>query len=99
MRKQLKFVGFCKWLENEINLHLKEYGDESFIHPHEIVGCMYGQLSKLSEAADKCIYSTYNLPNFVERCRKLLMAAVIAYESSRCFGGEVVFVEDEDSVV
>ena len=43
-------------LSNSVEGHFTNYGDGIFCHPHEIVGCMYGQLIKLSQAADASIY-------------------------------------------
>lgn len=64
----------------QLPAHLQDYGDGIFLHPHEIVGCMYGQVKKLSEAADASIYSG-NLKDFRERCRKTLMAMIVAIVS------------------
>lgn len=61
--------------------HLRQYGDGIFMHPQEIVGCMYGQVNKLSAAADATLYDG-NLSDFRERCRKTLWAAVIALVST-----------------
>lgn len=63
-----------------IEQHIRDYGDGIFIHPHEIVGCMTGQLKKLSEAADDSMY-TPELQNFRHRCYKTLMAMVVALVS------------------
>jgi hypothetical protein len=56
--------------------HFAEYGDGIFMHPHEIVGCMFGQQIKLSTAADASIYSG-DMKEFRERCMKTFMAMVI----------------------
>jgi hypothetical protein len=53
--------------------HFRDYGDGIFCHPHEIVGCMFGQQMKLSTAADESIY-TGDLEAFRERCMKTLFA-------------------------
>jgi len=53
--------------------HFKDFGDGIFMHPHEVVGCMFGQQLKLSAAADASIY-TGDLTEFRERCMKTLFA-------------------------
>ena len=54
--------------------HLQNYGDGIFTHPHEVVGCMFGQLNKLSASADESIYpEVENLQPFRKRCMKLVM--------------------------
>ena len=60
-------------LRDLLTNHLGTVGDGSFMHPHEIVGCMHGQLHKLSVAADATLYSD-NLDDFEERCMKTLLA-------------------------
>ena len=63
-----------------ISHHLNKYGDGIFMHPHELVGCMYGQLMKLSVVADDSIYHG-ELKDFEERCRKTLLAMIIGTAS------------------
>ena len=60
--------------------HFENYGDGVFLHPHEIVGCMFGQQMKLSKAADESIY-TGDLTDFQERCMKTLLAMIMATAS------------------
>ncbi len=60
-------------LRNRAESHFKDYGDGIFMHPHEVVGCMFGQQLKLSAAADASIYSG-ELTDFRERCMKTLFA-------------------------
>ena len=60
-------------VENRAEQHFREYGDGIFCHPHEVVGCMLGQLIKLSIAADASIY-TGDLADFRKRCVKTLFA-------------------------
>jgi hypothetical protein len=59
--------------------HADQYGRGIFIHPHEVVGCMTGQLRKLSEAADASIYkSAFDEPfaDFSERVQKMLIPLI-----------------------
>jgi len=58
-----------------IEHHFANYGNGIFTHPHEIVGCMFGQQLKLSAAADASIY-TGELADFEERCYKTLLAMI-----------------------
>ena len=60
--------------------HFEAYGAGIFTHPHEIVGCMYGQLMKLSAAGDESIYSG-DLYKFRTRCVKTLMAMFVGLAS------------------
>lgn len=60
-------------VEQRASDHFRDFGNGIFTHPHEIVGCMYGQLMKLSAAADESIY-TGDLDDFRERCMKTLFA-------------------------
>lgn len=77
IRPKLNLLGFGDWMQCQLEEHVKEYGDGIFLHPEEAVGCMYGQLRKLSESADTSLLA------FKERCRKTLMGAAVAYESAR----------------
>lgn len=79
MRQQLTLQDVDVLLESvrsRTPIHLQSYGAGIFTHPHEIVGCMYGQLMKLSTAADASIY-TGDLTEFKERCMKTLMAIIV----------------------
>jgi hypothetical protein len=79
MRKKITADDAKDFIEDisiRIPSHLENYGDGIFTHPHEIVGCMYGQLMKLSKAADESIY-TGDLDEFKERCMKTLMAMIV----------------------
>ena len=67
-------------IDSSVEDHLENYGEGIFTHPHEITGCMYGQLRKLSIAADESIYSG-ELDDFKERCRKTMMAILMAMAS------------------
>ena len=69
-----------KELEIGAEHHLKNYGDGIFCHPHEIVGCMYGQQMKLSKAADESIYSG-ELKEFRARCSKTIYAMLVGMAS------------------
>lgn len=60
--------------------HFKNYGAGIFTHPHEIVGCMFGQQLKLSQAADESIYDG-ELQKFRTRCVKTLMAMFVGLAS------------------
>lgn len=60
-------------VEDHAEQHFRNYGDGIFCHPHEVVGCMFGQQMKLSTAADASIY-TGDLTDFRERCMKTLFA-------------------------
>jgi len=60
--------------------HFEAYGSGIFTHPHEIVGCMTGQLYKLSAAADESIYDG-ELQKFRTRCVKTLMAIFVGLAS------------------
>lgn len=60
-------------LKSRAAYHFENYGDGIFMHPHEVVGCMFGQQLKLSAAADASIY-TGDLKEFRERCVKTLFA-------------------------
>lgn len=62
-------------LRDRIEHHFENYGDGIFMHPHEIVGCTYGQQLKLSAAADATIYDG-DLDEFEERVYKFLLALV-----------------------
>lgn len=62
-----------KELRARAESHFQNYGDGIFMHPHEVVGCMFGQQLKLSAAADASIY-TGDLKEFRERCVKTLFA-------------------------
>ena len=67
-------------VQSRVDKHLKNYGDGIFIHPHEIVGCMFGQMNKLSAAADASLYNG-DLTDFRERCIKTLFAILIGLTS------------------
>jgi hypothetical protein len=67
-------------IRDRIENHFKDYGDGIFTHPHEIVGCMFGQQMKLSTAADASIYSG-DLTEFKERCMKTLLAMLVSTAS------------------
>lgn len=69
-----------KMIRARIVTHLEKYGDGIFMHPHELVGCMYGQQMKLSTAADASIYNG-ELNDFEERCRKTLLTMVVGTAS------------------
>jgi hypothetical protein len=69
-----------KMIRTRIEVHLEKYGDGIFMHPHELVGCMYGQQMKLSAAADASIYDG-KLNDFEERCSKMLLAMVVGTAS------------------
>jgi len=56
--------------------HFEDYGAGIFYHTHEIVGCMFGQIKKLSEAADESIHDG-DLTKFRERCMKTLIAIYV----------------------
>lgn len=60
--------------------HFEAYGAGIFTHPHEIVGCMFGQQMKLSAAADESIYDG-ELQKFRTRCVKTLMAMFVGLAS------------------
>lgn len=60
--------------------HFENYGDGIFVHAHEVVGCLFGQMMKLSTAADASNYSG-DLSEFRERCLKTLLAVVVAVAS------------------
>ena len=62
---------------------LESYGNGIFVHPHEIVGCMFGQVKKLSEAADESVYSN-DLGDVRNRCFKTLWASIMALASVDC---------------
>jgi hypothetical protein len=67
-------------VRERIESHFRDYGDGIFLHPHEIVGCMFGQQMKLSTAADASIY-TGDLDAFEERCYKTLLAIIVGTTS------------------
>lgn len=64
----------CEEIKQRAETHFAEYGDGIFMHPHEIVGCMFGQQIKLSQSADASIYPDGTLDDFRERCMKTLFA-------------------------
>ena len=83
MRKQLTINDAQKILKEvseRIPEHYKNYGAGIFTHPHEIVGCMFGQQMKLSQSADTSIY-TGDLTEFRERCMKTFMAIFVGLMS------------------
>lgn len=83
MRESLKLDDVdvvLKAIRDRIEDHFKNYGDGIFTHPHEIVGCMFGQQMKLSAAADASIYSG-DLVEFKERCMKTLLAMIVSTAS------------------
>lgn len=83
MRKQLTEGDATKIIDEiagRIPSHFKDYGAGIFTHPHEIVGCMFGQQIKLSQSADASIY-TGDLTEFRERCMKTLMASFVGLAS------------------
>ena len=53
-----------------------------FVHPQEVVGCMTGQLVKLSSAADEVLYSD-DTEAFEERCVKTAYAILFGLASVR----------------
>jgi len=67
-------------ISDRIESHFSNYGDGIFMHPHEIVGCMFGQQMKLSQAADSSIY-TGDLADFRHRCLKTLLAIIVGTAS------------------
>jgi len=67
-------------LRDRMEHHFLNYGDGIFTHPHEVVGCMYGQVMKLSTAADASIYDG-KLDAFDERCMKTLLAILVGAAS------------------
>jgi hypothetical protein len=84
MRDQLTLQDIAQLLEeiqNGVASHFEHYGSGIFCHPHEVVGCMYGQLKKLSEAAYASIH-TGELDDFRERCWKTLMAILVGVAST-----------------
>lgn len=84
MREQLTLENAAQLLAEmgtKLPTHFESYGAGIFTHPHEIVGCMYGQLLKLSVAADESIY-TGELADFRERCWKTLMAIFMGVMSA-----------------
>lgn len=64
---------FLDEIKGRAEHHFQNYGDGVFLHPHEIVGCLFGQQLKLSAAADASIY-TGDLTDFRERCMKTVFA-------------------------
>lgn len=83
MRKQLTEADAAKVIDEitqRLPQHMKDYGAGIFTHPQEIVGCMFGQQIKLSQAADQSIY-TGDLREFRERCMKTLMAILVGLMS------------------
>lgn len=68
------------YVRGRIINHFATYGNGIFLHPHEIVGCMFGQQMKLSTAADATLYDE-DLSAFKERCYKTLLAMVMASAS------------------
>lgn len=79
MREQLTPIDLEAVLDEvraRIESHLRDYGSGIFTHPQEIVGCMFGQQIKLSQAADASIY-TGDLADFKERCMKTFMAILV----------------------
>ena len=84
MRKQLSLDDVAKILaemQEFVPEHFVKYGAGIFTHPHEIVGCMFGQLTKLSQAADESIYSG-DIAAFRLRCWKTLMAILMGIMSA-----------------
>lgn len=78
MRKELSIDDIQAVLDRvkaRIEHHFANYGNGIFTHPHEIVGCMFGQQLKLSASADASIY-TGDLGDFEERCYKTLLAMI-----------------------
>ena len=76
MRQPLSVEDIKKLLDElqaRIESHFEKYGNGIFCHPHEIVGCMFGQQLKLSKAADESVY-TGDLEAFRQRCMKTLLA-------------------------
>lgn len=67
-------------IRERVQKHFEHYGDGIFMHPQEIVGCMFGQQIKLSVAADASIY-TGKLDDFEERCYKTMFAILIGTAS------------------
>lgn len=67
-------------IRDRIEQHFEDYGPGIFLHPQEIVGCMYGQVMKLSAAADRTLY-TGGLAEFKERCLKTLLGILVAAAS------------------
>jgi hypothetical protein len=67
-------------LQERVGVHLAQYGDGTFMHPHELVGCMYGQQMKLSVASDASVYSG-KLDEFRVRCLKTAMAILVGIAS------------------
>ncbi len=83
MREKLTIADMEKLLTEiraRLTSHFVAYGDGIFLHPQEIVGCMFGQQMKLSRAADESIY-TGDLTDFKERCMKTLMAILVGTAS------------------
>lgn len=83
MREQLSVEDAAKLLAEmgkRVPSHFENYGAGIFCHPHEIVGCMYGQIMKLSQAADASIYDG-DLTKFRERCMKTMMAIFVGLAS------------------
>lgn len=83
MRKQLTVEDIGKLFEEIIDgmpVHFSNHGAGIFTHPHEIIGCMTGQLYKLSAAGDESIY-TGELQKFRTRCYKTLMAILVGLAS------------------
>lgn len=61
--------------------HLQDYGDGIFLHPHTIVGCMYGQVKKLSDAAADTSLNTGDLADFRKQCVETLLTMIVALTS------------------
>lgn len=83
MRKQLTMedaIELIHEITGRVPQHFESYGAGIFTHPHEITGCMFGQIVKLSKAADESIY-TGDLKDFRERCVKTLMAIFVGLAS------------------
>jgi len=58
----------------------EQAGSGAFVHPHEIVGCMTGQLLKLSSEADKTHYSG-DVEEFRKRCLKAAFPLIFGIAS------------------
>jgi hypothetical protein len=82
-RPQLMIADMKKLMHEIIDRippHFAKYDPGVFLHPHEIVGCMFGQQLKLSASADASIY-TGDLAEFRERCMKTVMAILVGTAS------------------
>lgn len=69
-------------LKNKLKNHLEKYGDGAFLHPHETTGCLFGQIMKLSTAADATVYSN-DSDEFEARLFKLALPTIFAIVSLR----------------